>query len=159
MKTISALVFIAAAGLSTLAAAKPAQPLALAKTSGGFCANQCPVTTVIIQDNGAVIARTEITVPTPSVTQVQIATLGKTVISKVKKDIAAINQESLVDSQADAPSCADVPDKSFVVIKGADSIEIGREVNCHSYFLESYTGSELINVLKSFQEIYNYSRF
>ncbi len=135
-----------------------AKALAFVKQSGGFCHQQCPSTTITIHDSGLVVAETETFVPTSKVTKVTLSQLSQRVVKAIKKDIALVTAVSLVDSKPEGPFCADIPLKSYNVIKGSQTIEIGAERDCHDFLLETYEGSGIVTALKGLMFLYNYSQ-
>lgn len=135
-----------------------AKPLAFVKQSGGFCHPQCPNTTITIHDSGLVVAETESFVPASKLTKTNIAQLGQHVIRAIKKDIELATAVALVDSNPEAPFCADIPSKSYNVVKGAQTIEIGAERDCHDFLLESYEATGIVTALKGLVFLNNYAQ-
>jgi hypothetical protein len=134
-----------------------AKPLAFVKQSGGFCHSQCPTTTITIHDNGLVVAEVETFVPASKLVKVTISQLSQRVIKAIKKDIELATAVALVDSKPEAPFCADIPLRSFNVIKGTQTIEIGAERDCHDFLLESYEATGIVTTLKGLVFLNNYS--
>lgn len=135
-----------------------AKPLAFVKQYGGFCHMQCPSTTLTIHENGQVIVERQTFYPEATTTKTQIASLGKKILAVVKADITKVTAVNLVDGNPDGPMCADIPVKSYQVIKDGKEVEIGAERDCHSFFLESYEATGLVETLKSLNSLYNYSQ-
>jgi hypothetical protein len=141
-----------------LAGSAFAKPLAFVKQSGGFCRTQCQSTVITIHDTGDVVAETETMQPSSKVTKATIAQLSAAVIRAIKRDIELATAVPLVDSKPSAPLCADLPSKSYNILKANQTIEIGAEKDCHDYLLESYEATGIVSTLKGLVILNNYSK-
>lgn len=141
-----------------LASSAIAKPLAFVKQSGGFCRTQCQTTIITIHDTGDVVAETETFQPSSKVTKATIAQLSARVIRAIKRDIELATAVPLVDSKPSAPLCADIPAKSYNILKGNQTLEIGAEKECHDYLLETYEATGIVSTLKGLVILNNYSK-
>ncbi len=152
----SVLAFIALVILASTASAKP---LASMIQAGGFCAEQCPTTTLTIHDNGQVIVERKSFFPKPATSKFVLATLNKKIIAVVHSEIAKATAVKLVDTNPEAPICMDIPAKTYQVVKNGQTIEIGADRDCHSFVLESYEATGLVETLKSLANLNNFAQY
>ncbi|RYZ52738.1 MAG: hypothetical protein EOP07_19065 [Proteobacteria bacterium] len=139
-----------------LASSAMAKPVATIKTSGGFTA--VPTTrTLTVDANGQVNVETVTTSweqgSKPVVTKVKVAKLNPSVVAALLSDIAEANNTNVVAENPEAPECMDAPAVVFSALKDGALVEIGKKVNCKSYYLEDYQGRTAMTLLESLQTI------